>query len=72
VVVVQLLLQSLFLLRFLYRTIYIIMNAHVLLDENAMIIRVHHIRSCIQFSFMVVQKTRVCGVSILVHRAGTT
>jgi hypothetical protein len=44
VVVVQLLLQPLLLLRFLYRTIYnheCSWNA----DENAMIIRVHHIRS---------------------------
>ena len=40
--------------------------------ENAKIIKVHHIRSWIQFSFTVLQGTRVFGVSILFHRADTT
>jgi hypothetical protein len=37
-----------------------------------MIIKVHHIRSQIQFSFTILQETMVFGVSLLFHRADAT
>jgi hypothetical protein len=40
--------------------------------ENAKIIKVHYLRSWIQFSFKGLQETRVFEVSIVVHRAGIT
>jgi hypothetical protein len=55
--------------------LYIIIYNHECLSnayENAVIEKVYQVVSSIQFPFTVLQETRVFGVSILVHRAGTT